>query len=80
MKIARSTKTVPVIVELDEDGFYVAECPLFSGCYSQGKTIDEALKNIQEVIDLVLEEPENRRRLKAHRVLDTGLHQIAIGT
>jgi predicted RNase H-like HicB family nuclease len=79
MKIARSIKTVPVIVELDEDDLYVAECPLFSGCYSQGKTIDEALKNIQEVIDLVLEEPENRRRLKAHRALDTGLHQVAVG-
>lgn len=27
----------PVFVEKDEDGFYVVECPLFSGCYSQGK-------------------------------------------
>jgi predicted RNase H-like HicB family nuclease len=78
MKIARSTKTVPVIIELDEDGFYIAECPLFTGCYSQGKTIDEALQSIQEVIDLVLKEPENRKRLKAHRALDTGLHQVAI--
>jgi len=29
------------------------ECPLFRGCYTQGKTLDEALKNIKEVIELV---------------------------
>ncbi len=49
---------LPIIVEKDEDGFYVVECPVFSGCYTQGKTIDEALKNIKEAIDLCLEEKE----------------------
>jgi predicted RNase H-like HicB family nuclease len=47
---------VPVIVEKDEDGFYVVECPVFEGCYSQGKTVDKALRNIREVIALILEE------------------------
>jgi predicted RNase H-like HicB family nuclease len=31
-------------------------CPLFQGCRSYGKTIDEALSNIQEAIELCLEE------------------------
>lgn len=44
---------LPLLVEKGEDGFYVVECPLFEGCYSQGKTIDEALNNIREVVDLV---------------------------
>lgn len=48
---------LPVIVEKDEDGFYVVECPVFSGCYTQGKTIDEALKNIHEVIEICLYSP-----------------------
>lgn len=48
--------TLPIIVEKDEDGFYVVECPLLKGCYSQGETLDEALKNIREVIDMCLEE------------------------
>jgi len=39
---------LPVLVEKDEDGFFVG------GCYTQGKTIDEALKNIHEVIELCL--------------------------
>ena len=47
---------LPVLVEKDEDGFFVVECPLLQGCYTQGKTIDEALKNIREVIELCLEE------------------------
>jgi len=55
---------LPILIEKDEDGLYVAECPVFSGCYSQGKTIDEALKNIREVIDLCLEEKENQEALK----------------
>jgi predicted RNase H-like HicB family nuclease len=55
---------LPILIEKDEDGFYVVECHVFSGCYSQGKTIDEALKNIREVIDLCLEEKENKEALK----------------
>ena len=53
-----------ILIEKDEDGFYIVECPVFSGCYSQGKTIDEALRNIREVIDLCLEEKENKEALK----------------
>ncbi len=44
-----------LFIEKDEDGFYVVECPDLEGCYTQGKTIDEALKNIREVIELVVE-------------------------
>ena len=47
---------LPVLVEKGEDGFFVVECPILRGCYTQGKTIDEALKNIHEVIELCLEE------------------------
>jgi predicted RNase H-like HicB family nuclease len=46
---------LPLFIEKDEDGFYVVECPDLEGCYTQGKTIDEALKNIREVIELVVE-------------------------
>ena len=47
---------LPVLVEKDEDVFFVVECPLLQGCYTQGKTLDEALRNIHEVIELCLEE------------------------
>jgi predicted RNase H-like HicB family nuclease len=42
----------------DKDGFYVVECPVLEACYTQGKTIDEALKNIREAIEMILEEKE----------------------
>ncbi|MDA1219688.1 MAG: type II toxin-antitoxin system HicB family antitoxin [Chloroflexi bacterium] len=45
-----------VLIEKDEDGFYVGEVPQLKACYSQGKTLDELMVNIKEVIELCLEE------------------------
>lgn len=67
---------LPLFVERDEDGFYVVECPLFEGCYSQGKTLDEALKNIREVIALIIGEPRNREILKSYHPRELSLHTI----
>lgn len=38
-----------------EDGYIVAECPALPGCVSQGKTKEEALRNIREAIQGILE-------------------------
>ena len=69
---------LPVIIEKDEDGFYIAQCPVFSGCYTQGKTLDEALKNIKEVIDLVLEEKENQEILRSYKPEEIGIHTVPV--
>jgi predicted RNase H-like HicB family nuclease len=47
-----------VIVEQDEEGFYVGEVPQLAGCYSQARTLDELLGNMREVIALCLEAEE----------------------
>ena len=39
----------------DEDGMFIAECPVIPGCVSQGKTEKEAIINIQEAIKECLE-------------------------
>ena len=39
-----------IIIEQDEDGIYVAECPSLPGCISQGNTRSEAIANIQDAI------------------------------
>jgi antitoxin HicB len=44
-----------VIIEQDEDGLFVAECPSLPGCVSQGSTRQEALDNIKEAIAGYLE-------------------------
>ena len=41
---------LPVILERDETGMVVAECPAIPGCVSQGRTEDEAIANIREAI------------------------------
>ena len=48
-----------VVIEKDEDGFFVGEVPQLKACYSQGKTIDELMANMKEVIALALEEQGN---------------------
>ena len=40
-----------VIIEEDEDGIFVAECPSLPGCISQGKTRAEALENIKDAAE-----------------------------
>lgn len=68
----------PVIIEKDRDGFYVVECPIFRGCYTQGRTLDKALKNIREVIELCLEEKENQEILKSYSPKELSLHTITL--
>ncbi len=43
-----------VVVEKDEHGFYTW-CPELRGCQSQGDTLEEAIANIKEAIELYLE-------------------------
>ena len=71
-------QSFPVIVEKDEDGFYVVECPLFKGCYTQGKSLDETLRNIREVIEICLEEKENQEILKTYKPKELSLHTIKL--
>ena len=44
-----------VVIERDEDGMYIVECPSVPGCVSQGKTEEEAIENIKEAIKACLE-------------------------
>jgi predicted RNase H-like HicB family nuclease len=48
----------PIMIEIDEDGYFIVSCPVFKGCHSYGETIDEAIENIKEVIEMCLEEQE----------------------
>lgn len=41
-----------IIVEQDEDGMFVASVPALQGCYTEGDTFEEAIKNAEDVIKL----------------------------
>ncbi len=49
-----------VIIEQDEDGWYVADVPALQGCHTQGKTFEEALENVREVIAMCIAELRER--------------------
>jgi predicted RNase H-like HicB family nuclease len=44
-----------VVVEKDEDGYYVASVPELPGCHTQAKTLDEVMKRIKEAIQVYLD-------------------------
>jgi predicted RNase H-like HicB family nuclease len=46
---------LPVVITQDEEGYFLAEVPVLTSCFTQGKTKEEALANIKEVIQLCLE-------------------------
>jgi len=52
-----------VTLEPDEKSGYIVTCPAIPGCYSQGETIDEALKNIRETIELCLEDMKSHKEI-----------------
>jgi predicted RNase H-like HicB family nuclease len=43
---------IKVLIEKDEDGYFIATVPALPGCISQGKTEKQAIKNIKEAIEL----------------------------
>lgn len=47
--------TFPIVIEKDEDGYFVF-CPLLQGCYTQGDSYEEAMENIEDAIRLSLED------------------------
>lgn len=54
-KMEKKILDFTVIIEKDEDGWYVATVPEIQGCYTQGKNIQELLERIKEAIELCLE-------------------------
>ncbi|MBI1806998.1 MAG: type II toxin-antitoxin system HicB family antitoxin [Ignavibacteria bacterium] len=44
-----------IIIEQEEDGVFIAECPSLPGCVSQGRARSEALENIKDAIKGYLE-------------------------
>ena len=48
-------KDYNVIIEKDEDGFYIASVPALKGCHTQAKSLDVLMERIKEAIELCLE-------------------------
>ncbi len=44
-----------VLIEQDEDGIFIAKVPDISGCYTQGKTVQEVMERVKEAIQVCIE-------------------------
>jgi predicted RNase H-like HicB family nuclease len=65
------------VVERDEDGYYVGEVPQLSACYAQGKTLDELMQNLREVIQLSLEADSDQLMFPLPEFV--GVQKVAVG-
>jgi predicted RNase H-like HicB family nuclease len=65
---------ITTVIEKDEHGYY-AFCPELEGCCTQGKTIDEAMKNIREAVGLYLEtlSPKERTAISHKEIMTSSL-------
>jgi predicted RNase H-like HicB family nuclease len=55
VKLENKILNFTVLIEQDEDGIYVAKVPDIIGCYTQGKTVEQAMERIKEAIQVCLE-------------------------
>ena len=49
------TREFNVVIEKDEDGYFVASVPTLKGCHTQAKSLDLLMKRVKEAIELCLE-------------------------
>jgi len=52
----KSKRKFMVVIERDEEGYYVASVPALRGCHTQAKTLDALMKRVREVVELCIED------------------------
>jgi len=69
-----------VILHQAEEGGYWAEVPALPGCYSQGETVEQTMRNVKEAIESHLEAlREDKEEIPAEEGLVIGRVKIAVG-
>ena len=72
-----------VLLEQDQNGMYIASVPELPGCYTQGRTLEEARERIKEAIELVLETDKD---IKSEKIESAelfhffGIEQVTVKT
>lgn len=74
LDMEKKIRNFTVLIEQDEDGWFIAKVPDLQGCATQGKTVDHAMERIKEAIQVCLEsETEVQQPLKF-----IGIQQVEI--
>ena len=80
----RDKRQFKVIIEQDEDGYFVASVPGLPGCHTQAKSISELTKRVREAISLCLKvarsDSQYREQVKqfAYEPVFVGLETIKV--
>ena len=69
----KSPRKFTVIIEQDEDGYYVATVPVLPGCHTQAKSLDSLMRRVREAIELCLEASQEDTSLEL-----IGVQQISV--
>lgn len=70
----KSQRKFTVVIERDEDGYYIGTIPTLRGCHTQAKTLDTLMKRMREALALCLESEDG-----ASPALElVGVQQISI--
>jgi len=59
-KVMKRGRKFTVVIERDEEGFYVATVPSLRGCHTQAKTLDTLMKRVREAIEVCLGSEDHR--------------------
>ena len=70
----KKIRNFTVLIEQDEDGIYVAKVLDIPGCYTQGKTVQQAMERIKEAIQVCLESDEEQHQ----QMKFIGLQQVEV--
>ncbi|MBI2660461.1 type II toxin-antitoxin system HicB family antitoxin [Candidatus Woesearchaeota archaeon] len=70
----KEVRNFTVLIEQDEDGIYVAKVPDIPGCYTQGKTVQQAVERVKEAIQVCLEADKEDH----HQMKFVGLQQVEV--
>lgn len=70
----KSKRKFTVVIERDEEGYYVASVPALRGCHTQAKTLDMLMKRVREVIELCIEDGDKGD----HSLELVGIQQISV--
>jgi len=65
-----------VVVERDEEGYFVGSVPSLPGCHTQARSLDQLMERIKEAIELYLDATNESAEMST---LDfVGVHQITV--
>ena len=57
-RVSEMNREFNVVIERDEDGYFVASVPALRGCHTQAKSLDVLMERVKEAIELCLEVEE----------------------